>query len=240
MFMCVCVPCVVIEHDTESRVGDPMLFAETPAQHMLGIISAVLGGKAPGVPTLLAVRDALHRSADVYRPTAEAMKLQLQANAVDVSGLPTLLCTLGHALSHSASLNNTRMEPLPMKPTLCVHGLSPSTANQHTPCIGVLLKPVCVHGLCVCLAGGSAYSAGCSAYRSRWYGPSIRRVWHRSVPMSQMPCHRCHVTEASLKQMHLRCYSVFTAYPQNSSLPRKSESRTHTHTHTHTHTYICQ
>ncbi len=62
------------------------MHAETPAQHMLGIIAANLSGKPPALPTLLAVRDALHRSADVYRPTAEAMKLQLQANAVDVSG----------------------------------------------------------------------------------------------------------------------------------------------------------
>lgn len=55
---------------------------------MLSIISACLEGQLPSIPPLLAVQDALHRSADIYRPTAEAMDMQIsEARHLDVSPL---------------------------------------------------------------------------------------------------------------------------------------------------------
>ncbi len=62
------------------------VLAETPATLMLGVIKSNLEGKLPLVATLLAVRDALQRSADVYRPTAEGLKTQMEeAKNLDVS-----------------------------------------------------------------------------------------------------------------------------------------------------------
>ncbi len=81
-------------------------FAETPAQLMLGIISGALEGKPLDIPTLVAVRDALHRSADVYRPTAEAVNMQMdEAADLDVSAV-VYMC--GHYCGYPCMLNITR------------------------------------------------------------------------------------------------------------------------------------
>ncbi len=59
---------------------------ETPARHMLTIISACLEEQWPSVQLLLNVREALHRAVDVYRPTSDTIKGRLQAATnVDVS-----------------------------------------------------------------------------------------------------------------------------------------------------------
>ncbi len=53
---------------------------------MLNIISANLSGSLPDPPTLLAVREALQKCADVYRPTADGLKHQMEtATNLDVS-----------------------------------------------------------------------------------------------------------------------------------------------------------
>lgn len=66
-----------------SAMCAPCVHAETPAQHMQKCVAMCLAGDLPDVASLLAVRDALYRSADVYKPTADTMQQQMQN--VDVS-----------------------------------------------------------------------------------------------------------------------------------------------------------
>ncbi len=60
--------------------------AETPAKHMMTIIQAVQAGETPPMSIVVAVQQALERSADVYTPANQDLKSKLkQATDLDVS-----------------------------------------------------------------------------------------------------------------------------------------------------------
>ncbi len=64
----------------------PASHAETPAQHMMSIIRAIQAGETPPMSIVVAVQQALERSADVYRPANQDFRSVLRkAAGLDVS-----------------------------------------------------------------------------------------------------------------------------------------------------------
>ncbi len=62
------------------------VFAETPAQQMIAIIQAVMANETPPMAWMVNVKQALQRSADVYRPAYQDLHTELKAAAgLDVS-----------------------------------------------------------------------------------------------------------------------------------------------------------
>lgn len=75
----------------------------TPAEHMLGIIQDVLLGNTPTLPSIMAVRTALMKTADVYRPLVSDLQERIAATHMDVSEAACMELGWRRSLAHPAS-----------------------------------------------------------------------------------------------------------------------------------------